>query len=95
MLMEVSTYKKPVKVVVETDTQTNEKSLGKKKYILADRKTQKRQKKTNRHTNIKHNNFWGIIFDKNLNETMVIETEEHESKKKYIFIYIDKLKVDK
>ena len=57
--MEVSTYKKPVKVVSETDTQTNEKSLGKKNmYILADRKTQTRQKKTNRQTNIKHNNFF-------------------------------------
>ena len=91
MLMEVSTDKKPVKVVVETDTQTNEKSLGKKKvYFSRQKDTKETNKKTYRQTNIKHNNFFKIIFDKKLNENMVKETEEHESKKKYIFKYIDK-----
>jgi hypothetical protein len=43
--MEVSTYKKPVKVVVETDTQTNEKSLGKKNIYFSRQKDTKEAKK--------------------------------------------------
>jgi len=59
MLMEVSTYKKPVKVVVETDTQTNEKSLGKKNMYFSRQKDKEEETKKNRQTNttIVLNNF--------------------------------------
>jgi hypothetical protein len=58
--MEVSTYKKPVKVVVETDTQTNEKSLGKKNMYFSRQKDKEEETKKNRQTNttIVLNNFW-------------------------------------
>lgn len=57
--MEVSTYKKPVKVVVETDTQTNEKSLGKKNMYFSRQKDKEEETKKNRQTNttIVLNNF--------------------------------------